>query len=581
MEVINVTIDNNKKSFLNSIKLQLLIMGLVPLILLGIISLSTAKSSLENGLKDQSMQRLKSICVAVRASYTSLNDEPYSLNEDGELMKGDYNISAHQEDIDAYVKGIDADVTLFYGDVRMVTSLKDTVTGERIIGTSATPELSAKVLNGEDYSSTSVMVNGQNYYAYYMPMYNPNGSVAGMVFVGEPSAHIDTYINSRSMSMITITVLVLAVAVIYALFMAFRIEKAIGYAKTAVDNLAQGNLAYQVSDVLLRRKDEIGDMGRSVSRCVNEVRTVVENIQNFSQEVLSSGDDLEKMASQTNQNAGNIASAMDDISRGAVMQAEDIENATTKIGDMGNMIRNIVANISDLNNTSETMQNAGTEAADIMEGLSESNDKTVAAILKVAENVETTDASVRNISDAVELISNVAEQTNLLSLNASIEAARAGDAGKGFAVVAMEIQKLSSESNDSAQKISQIITQLSADSHNSLTMMEEVKRRLQEQQEKLNATKNQFGNVNNGIISSREGTNAINGQAKICDQSRSSVVDIITNLSAVSQENVASTEETTASMQQLNAAIDLVAEASIRLKNLAVSLTEATKFFQL
>ena len=181
MEVINVTIDNNKKSFLNSIKLQLLIMGLVPLILLGIISLSTAKSSLENGLKDQSMQRLKSICVAVRASYTSLNDEPYSLNEDGELMKGDYNISAHQEDIDAYVKGIDADVTLFYGDVRMVTSLKDTVTGERIIGTSATPELSAKVLNGEDYSSTSVMVNGQNYYAYYMPMYNPNGSVAGMV----------------------------------------------------------------------------------------------------------------------------------------------------------------------------------------------------------------------------------------------------------------------------------------------------------------------------------------------------------------------------------------------------------------
>lgn len=576
-----MTIDNSKKSFLNSIKLQLLIMGLVPLILLGIISLSTAKSSLENGLKDQSIQRLNSICVAVRASFTSLNDEPYSLNEDGELMKGDYNISAHQEDIDAFVEGIDADVTLFYGDVRMATSLKDTVTGERIIGTSATPEISAKVLNGENYSSTSVTVNGQNYYAYYMPMYNPNGSVAGMVFVGEPSEHIDTYINSRSMSMITITVLVLAIAVIYTLFMAFRIEKAIGYAKTAVDNLAQGNLAYHVSDVLLRRKDEIGDMGRSVSRCVNEVRTVVEHIQNFSQEVLSSGDDLEKMASQTNQNASNIASAMDDISRGAVMQAEDIENATTKIGDMGNMIRNIVSNISDLNNTSETMQNAGTEAADIMEELSESNDKTVAAILKVAENVETTDASVRNISDAVELISNVAEQTNLLSLNASIEAARAGDAGKGFAVVAMEIQKLSSESNDSAQKISQIITQLSADSHNSLTMMEEVKRRLQEQQEKLNATKNQFGNVNNGIVSSREGTNTINGQAKICDQSRSSVVDIITNLSAVSQENVASTEETTASMQQLNAAIDLVAEASIRLKNLAVSLTEATKFFQL
>ena len=581
MEVRNVQIDNNKKSFLNSIKLQLLIMGLVPLILLGVISLSTAKSSLENGLKDQSMQRLKSICVAVRASFTSLNNDPYTLNENGELMKGDYNITANEDAVDAFVAGIDADVTLFYGNVRMATSLKDTVTGERIIGTEASPALSATVLNGEDYSSTNVSVNGQNYYAYYMPMYNPDGSVAGMVFVGEPSQHIDTYIDSRSISMITITIIVLVIAVIYALFMAFRIENAIGFAKIAVDNLAQGNLTYQVSDTLLRRKDEIGDMGRSVDRCVNEVRTVVENIQNFSREVLSSGDDLEKMASQTNQNASNIASAMDDISRGAVMQAEDIENATTKIGDMGNMIHNIVSNISDLNNTSETMQNAGTEAADIMEKLSESNDKTAAAILKVAENVKATDISVCNISDAVELISNVAEQTNLLSLNASIEAARAGESGKGFAVVAMEIQKLSNESNESAQKISQIITQLAADSHNSLTMMEEVKRRLQEQQERLNATKNQFSNVNSGIVSSREGTNAINGQAKICDQSRSSVVDIITNLSAVSQQNVASTEETTASMEQLNAAIDLVAEASVRLKNLAVSLTDATKFFQL
>ena len=264
-----------------------------------------------------------------------------------------------------------------------------------------------------------------------------------------------------------------------------------------------------------------------------------------------------------------------DVAKALTKQADDIRRKIEQLTASLTAIEQLKAEVLQMQTVSFK------KYADIMEELSESNDKTVAAILKVAENVETTDASVRNISDAVELISNVAEQTNLLSLNASIEAARAGDAGKGFAVVAMEIQKLSSESNDSAQKISQIITQLSADSHNSLTMMEEVKRRLQEQQEKLNATKNQFGNVNNGIISSREGTNAINGQAKICDQSRSSVVDIITNLSAVSQENVASTEETTASMQQLNAAIDLVAEASIRLKNLAVSLTEATKFFQL
>ena len=212
---------------------------------------------------------------------------------------------------------------------------------------------------------------------------------------------------------------------------------------------------------------------------------------------------------------------------------------------------------------------------------SEYNYKTVEAIYKVSENVKATDDSVNAIAAAVDLITSIASQTNLLSLNASIEAARAGEAGRGFAVVASEISKLSDESNASAKRIQDIIQELSNDSKHSMQLMEEVRQTLQQQQEKLNATKMQFEDVITDIKSSRRDTNTINEQTKDCDEARQTVVGIIENLSAISEENAAATEETTASMEELNATITLVANSATALKGLAVSLEEDTKFFKL
>ena len=281
------------------------------------------------------------------------------------------------------------------------------------------------------------------------------------------------------------------------------------------------------------------------------------------------------------QNADEISLAVEDVSKGAVSQAEDVETATMQVSDMGQAIENIASDIADLTNTSERMQTAGVEVTGIIQELNDSNDKTVQAIQTVSQNVIATDESVMRISEAVDMITNIAGQTSLLSLNASIEAARAGETGRGFAVVASEIQKLSEESNKSAQCISKIIKSLSEDSHNSMEMMEEVRIRLQEQQEKLDATKERFENVNAGIVSFREETMEINDQAKACDASREKVVDIIQDLSAISEENAASSQETTASMQELNATISLLAESAGGLKDLAVSLSESIEFFKL
>ena len=570
-----------KRSFFHSIKSKLVAMSVIPLLFACIIIIITAFLSMESGLQSAVLDRLRDICISVRASYDNLNGEPYTLNDNGDLMKGDVNITENSAQMDSYVEGTDSEVTLFFGDTRKATTLLDAATGERIVGTTAAEAVSKRVLDGGEYSALSLVINGSNYYAYYIPLTNPDGSVVGMVFAGAPSREIQQFISSRTGILTGVALVVIALAFLLILFVSHRFTKAIESANLAVANLAAGDLTYEVDSRTLKRNDEFGDMAVNVKNCIAELNTIVSNIQTYTNEVLDSGEALENMAVSTSGNADNITSTINGLSKGAVSLAEDIESATLKISEMGDLIGNIVENIENLNDTSANMQNASTEVMGIMQALDVSNNQTAEAIYNVAKNVAATDESVNRISEAVELIMGVTSQTNLLSLNASIEAARAGEAGKGFAVVASEIQKLSDESNSSAQHISEIINNLAMDSKNSMKMVEDVKERLKEQQDKLNATKNQVGNVNDGIVTANEGTASINGRAQDCNYARTDIMDIIQNLSAISEENAASAEETAASMQALNETINLVADSSVKLKDLASSLDESTKFFKL
>lgn len=572
---------SKKKNLLASIIIQLLAMALVPLIVLGAVCIVAAGKSLREGLQEEALMQMKATCVAAKAAYDNINDGDYYLGENDALMKGDYNITQNESGIDALTEDLNSDITMFFGDIRRATSLTDIATGKRIVGTQASPEVAGTVLKGQEYSATDLMINGKNYYAYYIPLKNPDGSVVGMVFAGEPSEGIDQFIVSKIVLVTSAVVVVLLIAVVVVVLVSISIVRAVKRAQEAIDNLAKGNLSYNVDTVILRRKDEIGDMGRGVEECIASLRDIVCGIQEHSQDVLASGDNLETVAERSSRNAAEIAHAVDDISQGAVTQAEEIEDANTRINDMGQIIEGIVESISNLNEISAGMQDNGRQATQIIGELSKSNDRTVDAVQSVAKTVEATDDSVKKISEAVELITSVAEQTNLLSLNASIEAARAGEAGKGFAVVASEIQKLSEESNSSAQRITTIIMGLAEDSKNSMEMMTEVKKILQEQQEKLDITKQQFEQVTSGILISRENTVSVNNQAKECDSSRERVVGIIQNLSAISQENAASSQETTSTMQELNETMKQLAESAKDLKQLAASLNESTHFFNL
>lgn len=571
----------NRQAATKGIMMKILVMALGPLTVLAVSTAFYSARTIRTGMQDEAVKRLEDIVSGVNQSLEALGDGDYSL--DGEVMyKGDINLQEKLPYFEKFAGDSGIDITLFYGDTRRVTTLIDQQTGERMVGTQAADKVVAKVLEGGDeYVDKKLQLNGQPYFCCYRPLQNADGSTVGMIFAGEPSSGIEAYIQDEVIRITILNIVIILLGGILIISFSRKLSSAIKQEESIIRQLAEGNLNVRVDDKLKRRGDELGNIAKALDNLIAELSRILNHLQDSSSELLKSGQSLDEMAERVNVNASEIGRAVEDISMGAVSQAEEIESASGQIMDMGFMIENIAGGVDKLNSTSATMKQAGDDSAEIMKELVESTNKTTEAIHKIGEQVYATNESAQKIREAVDIISTIADQTSLLSLNASIEAARAGEFGKGFAVVASEIQKLADESGRSAQTIADTINSLVAESDMTVEIMKEVGQIIADQRHKIEDTQSHFVDVTEGINSSREDTTMIEERTNVCNESRKSVVDVIANLSAISQENAASAEETTASMEELSATISLLAEAANNLKGLSDQVNDDIKFFKL
>lgn len=360
-----------------------------------------------------------------------------------------------------------------------------------------------------------------------------------------------------------------------------RITKGIKLVEGHLRQSAMGDLSFTVSPALLKRGDEIGGMARSLEN-------VRQSLANMLGSVIHTGESLNQSSEKFSEKFGYISDsirntnqAIDDLAQGATNQANETETVNEKIVELGSVIEVEKNGVNKLGEAVSAMMQHSTEASESIKELDEITKVTIEAIEVVSKQTNKNNDSAANITKAIEIIKGLANQTNLLSLNASIEAARAGEAGKGFAVVAEEIRNLSEESSGNAKEIESIVKELVGNVEVSVAKMEEVTRNVQNQQNRLNETREAFEHLNKEVAMVEEVTKEIGSQTEILGSLKQIVTDSVNSLASVVQENAASTEETSASMTLLSQTLGECTEDTEGLVKLSHLLNEQGSKFQL
>ena len=328
-----------------------------------------------------------------------------------------------------------------------------------------------------------------------------------------------------------------------------------------------------------KKKDETGVMGRSLLQMRKELIDVIHRISGQSNELYGASETMNRSANHTAESVDQVEKAITEIAQGATSQAQETQTATENVILMGDMIEETNREIEALRVSANEMNTAGGKAMETLAQLNESNLQTKDAIEVVYEQANTTNISAMKIKAATDVITDIAEETNLLSLNASIEAARAGEQGRGFAVVASQIQKLAEQSNNSAQEIAVIINELITDAAKAVETMENVKGVIQKQDEYVKNTEKSFRDVASGIAQSIDGIQSITAKTKQLNEARVRVVDVVQNLTAIAEENAAGTQETSASVTEVGNTMNDVAEEATHLNGIATELENSVKVF--
>ena len=445
-----------KKNGSSRLRIKIMLVALLPMILMAVIVGISATRNMKEGMRQEMMYALQTETHSLEQLYNAVNSDTYSVSGD-KLMKGSFNVTDETDFLDSFVEGTDMQVTVFYGGTRMATTLKDQ-SGNRLTGTKADEAVTKAVTqDGKTVEEYNIAIDGEKYYACYAPLKDSGDKVIGMVFAGKPVTEVQTLISERTSHIVIVELVMIVLAIIVIFLLTKGIQMGLQAAEKVVHGLSNGDLTVAVESKAMRRNDELGDMTKGVAVLMNQLLEVVNHIRTSSEQLLKSGTDLSNMATQTSSTADDISKAIEEISQGAVSQADEIERASHEVDTMGQLIGHIADNVAELDQGTQEIKGSSDRSIDIIRDLTESNDRSMEAVRHISRQVNATNESALKIRAAVDLITSIAEETNLLSLNASIEAARAGEAGRGFAVVADQIGKLAEQSAQSAVNTRELI----------------------------------------------------------------------------------------------------------------------------
>ena len=415
--------------------------------------------------------------------------------------------------------------------------------------------------------------NGTTKYSAYTILNNENI----LVLTADESEELAgiTTVTGVAVGIIAIVVLI---AIIISFIMGRRLMRPLVKVSTIIEDVANGNIEADFS-VVKESNDEIGLIIEKMKELTQSLGSIVGKIRNSSDTMSSNSYELNDTSSQTLAANNEISKAVEDVAEGSTGMAASISKINENLLEMSNETKDINASVDEIKNQTVAVQDSSKIMNDKIKSMQDSSHKMDEGISAISKRIETVNTTVDKVSNIVSVIEEISSETNLLSLNASIEAARAGDAGKGFAVVAQEIRVLSDNTNTELENIKQIISSLVEECRYCVQASGTIVEDNAKQKEEIKAVLDEFGSLDEQIQKTAEKADEIEELVTAMIELNDDITKSSNSLTDVSAANAAATEEMNANIEELNAMMHGVSEMAEHMNNESDGLKEALSFF--
>lgn len=375
-----------------------------------------------------------------------------------------------------------------------------------------------------------------------------------------------------------ISAIVVLLAIIICFILGRRLMRPLVKVSTIIEEIANGDINADFG-MVKETNDEIGLIIEKMKELTQSLGNIVGKIRNSSDTMSSNSYELNDTSSQTLAANNEISKAVEDVAEGSTGMAASISKINENLLEMSNETKDINESVNEIRKQTTAVQDSSKIMNDKIKSMQDSSHKMDEGISAISKRIETVNTTVDKVSNIVSVIEEISSETNLLSLNASIEAARAGDAGKGFAVVAQEIRVLSDNTNTELENIKQIISSLVEECRYCVQASGTIVEDNAKQKEEIKAVLDEFGSLDEQIQKTAEKADEIEELVTAMIELNDDITKSSNSLTDVSAANAAATEEMNANIEELNAMMHGVSEMAEHMNNESDGLKEALSFF--